>query len=238
MITFFQEREIEKYLWEKKISGKLLKEIKDHMISQILEIQNDRSIGFEIAFEKTKLNWNKDLAMVRKNPFSRQKITKIAYEIDKIQNRNLFLRSMICAFVFAGFLMALAFLFNEETYLSINKAIKRTFLILPLLMLGMYVRQKRLASKNKQNNVVVNNFIHPLLVFGILIVMDNMIDYPNTSSNIIFNFVNFGSRGEVTTYVFIKIVMRGILLLALYLFSFFSLIENIKKFKQDQKIYN
>jgi hypothetical protein len=117
MITFFQEREIEKYLLEKKISGKLLTEIKDHMIAEILDIQDSESLSFEEAFEKMKMSWSKDMVMVRKNIFSRQKITRLAYEIDKASNKNLFLKSLLFAIAFIGFEIILAFFANGNLYL-------------------------------------------------------------------------------------------------------------------------
>jgi hypothetical protein len=238
MITFFQEREIEKYLQEKKISGKLLTEIKDHVISQILEIQNSKVLSFEEAFEETKVNWSKDLMMVKKNIFSRQKITKIAFEVDKITNRNLLLRSILFALLFVCFEITLSFFSNENLYLNIHKVFKIILAVLPFAVIGMYIQQKVLANKDYKDNVAVNNFIHPLFVFFITIVLDNLVDLPKNSFKVIYDYINFGSQGEVTTYVFAKSIISGIFLLALYLFSYFSLKENIRKFKNYKKVYN
>lgn len=237
MITFFQEREIEKYLWEKKISGKLLTEIKDHMISQILEIQNNENLNFEKAFQETKVNWSKDLMLVRKNIFSSQKITKIAYELDKNKNKNIFLKSLLYSLVVVVFQVVSALVLSESWYLGIH-IFKIIFAVLPFALIVMYIQQKYLANKVHRNNIVVNNFIHPLFVFAVTLVLDNFIKLPKNSLSIIYDYINYGSRGEITTYVFAKSMIAGVFLLTFYLFSYFSLRENIRKFKNYKKLYS
>ncbi|WP_336688338.1 MULTISPECIES: hypothetical protein [unclassified Chryseobacterium] len=236
MITFFQEREIEKYLLKKKISGKLLNEIKDHMISGILDIQNDENLVFEEAFERMKMSWSKDMVMVRKNIFSRQKITRLAYEIDKASNKNLFLKSLLFALAFIGSEIILAFFTNRDVYLGIHKIVKAVFFISPFIIVGMYISQKRLEKINFQKNIVLNNFVHPLFVFFLTVVADNLIDLPKNSNNMIYDFVNNHSHTEITGYVFAKSMIAGVLFLTLYLFSYFSLKENIKKLNY-KKLY-
>lgn len=237
MITFFQEREIEKYLLKRKISGKLLTEIKDHMISGILDIQNDENLAFEEAFERMKMSWSKDMVMVRKNIFSRQKITRLAYEIDKASNKNLFLKSFLFALAFIGSEIILAFFTNRDVYLGIHKIVKAVFFISPFIIVGMYISQKRLEKINFQKNIVLNNFVHPLFVFFLTVVADNLIDLPKNSNNMIYDFVNNHSHTEITGYVFAKSMIAGVLFLTLYLFSYFSLKENIKKLNY-KKLYS
>lgn len=237
MITFFQEREIEKYLLKRKISGKLLNEIKDHMISGILDIQNDENLAFEEAFERMKMSWSKDMVMVRKNIFSRQKITRLAYEIDKASNKNLFLKSLLFALAFIGSEIILAFFTNRDVYLGIHKIVKAVFFISPFIIVGMYISQKRLEKINFQKNIVLNNFVHPLFVFFLTVVADNLIDLPKNSNNMIYDFVNNHSHTEITGYVFAKSMIAGVLFLTLYLFSYFSLKENIKKLNY-KKLYS
>lgn len=238
MITFFEEREIKKYLMEKKMSGKLLTEIKDHMVSQIADIQNSKNLNFEEAFENTKADWSIDLMLVRKNIFSGQKITKIAYEVDKATNRNLFLKSLLCALLFVGLEIILAFVLNENSYLNIHKIIKAAFFFLPFAIVGMYIRQKSLESKNYRKNIVINNFVHPLFVFVFTVVADNLVDLPKNSYILIYNFINYGSRGEITASVFTTSLFAGILFFTLYSFSYLSLNENIRRLKNYKKLYN
>ncbi|WP_123912185.1 hypothetical protein [Chryseobacterium sp. HMWF001] len=222
---------------KKKISGKLLNEIKDHMISGILDIQNDENLAFEEAFERMKMSWSKDMVMVRKNIFSGQKITRLAYEIDKASNKNLFLKSLLFALAFIGSEIILAFFTNRYVYLGIHKIVKAVFFISPFIIVGMYISQKRLEKINFQKNIVLNNFVHPLFVFFLTVVADNLIDLPKNSNNMIYDFVNNHSHTEITGYVFAKSMIAGVLFLTLYLFSYFSLKENIKKLNY-KKLYS
>ncbi|WP_312899861.1 hypothetical protein [Chryseobacterium taichungense] len=238
MITFFQEREIGKYLLSKKISGKLLTEIKDHMISQISEIQKDKKLDFENAFEEVKIYWSADLSMVKKNPFSKQKITRIAYEIDKMNNKSILLKSISIAFLFICIEIILAFAFNKEWYLNINKIIKIMVFCLLLEIIVMFIRQKSMENKNYGGNMVLNNFIHPMLIFIITIVVDNLIDLPKNSYVLIYDYINFGSQEKITTLIFAESILAGIVFLTLYLFSYFSLKENIRKLETVKNYFS
>ncbi|SEM20985.1 hypothetical protein SAMN05421856_101749 [Chryseobacterium taichungense] len=238
MITFFQEREIGKYLLSKKISGKLLTEIKDHMISQISEIQKNKNLDFENAFEKVKIYWSADLSMVKKNPFSKQKITRIAYEIDKMNNKSILLKSISIAFLFICIEIILAFALNKEWYLNINKIIKIVVFCLLLEIIVMFIRQKSMENKNYGRNMVLNNFIHPMLIFIITIVVDNLIDLPKNSYVLIYDYINFGSQEKITTLIFAESILAGIVFLTLYLFSYFSLKENIRKLETVKNYFS
>jgi hypothetical protein len=52
----------------------------------------------------------------------------------------------------------------------------------------------------------------------------------------IYDFVNNHSHIEITGYVFANSMIAGVLFLTLYLFSYFSLKENIKKLNY-KKLY-
>ncbi len=238
MITYFQERQIEKYLLSKKITGKLLNEIKDHMTSQISEIQKNENMDFENAFEKIKVLWSADLRMVKKNPFSRQRITKVAYEIDKVNNKSILLKSILITFLFICIEITLAFALNEKSYLNINKIIKIVVFCLLLETIVLYIRQKSMQNKHYGDIVILNNFIHPILAFIITIVIDNLIDLPKNSYILIYDYINFGSQQKITTLIFAESILAGIILMTLYLFSYFSLKENIRKLETVKKYFS
>ena len=61
MFTDSQLTEIRNYLLSKKLPIDILIEVNDHFISQISDLQREENLGFEEAFEKTKLTWDKEL---------------------------------------------------------------------------------------------------------------------------------------------------------------------------------
>lgn len=236
MITFFQEREIEKFLSEKKISGNLLAEIKDHMVSQVLAIQYNKNLSFNEAFDKTKLNWEKDLILVRKNFFSRQKITKIAYEIDKAQNKKLMFKSIVYVLGFTVLQVSLAYFLDKNIYFNLFVVFLLGIAISPFVVLGMYIQQKRLQTKNK--SVVINNYIHPIFAFFMAFSLNQFTDLPTNGLGVIYDYINFNSKTGITTEIFTACMLNSIFLLTLLLISILSLKENIRRLKQTIKVYN
>jgi len=236
MITFFQEREIEKFLSEKKISGNLLAEIKDHMVSQILAIQYSKNLSFNEAFDKTKLNWGKDLILVRKNFFSRQKITKIAYEIDKAQNKKLMFKSLLYVCSFTVLQISLAYFLDKNIYFNLFVVFLLSIAISPFVVLGMYIQQKKLQAKNK--SVIINNYIHPIFAFFMAFSLNQFIELPTNGLGIIYNYINSNSKAGITTEIFTACMLNSVFLLTFLLISFLSLKENIRRLKQANKVYN
>ena len=56
-MTAEQEKQITGYLIFQKLPLDILFEVKDHMISQVLEIQCNDNLDFDEAFHKTKKLW-------------------------------------------------------------------------------------------------------------------------------------------------------------------------------------
>ena len=61
MITNVQEDEVELYLCSRKLYSPLLYEVKDHFISQISQLMNEKSLSFQEAFLETKISWKNEL---------------------------------------------------------------------------------------------------------------------------------------------------------------------------------
>ena len=63
-MTEIQLTEIRNYLLAKKLPIDILIEVNDHFVSQILDLQREKNLGFEEAFEKVKESWKEDLRIV------------------------------------------------------------------------------------------------------------------------------------------------------------------------------
>ena len=95
MITKEQNTEITKFLLSKKLPIDLLLEVKDHFISQILELEKEENLSFKDAFEKTKNDW-KDELKLRFNLLSFNYITKFESRIIQKFLTNVILKSLGC----------------------------------------------------------------------------------------------------------------------------------------------
>ena len=89
MITEPQLTEIRNYLLTKKLPIDILIEVNDHFVSQILDIQREENLGFEEAFEKTKLSWKQELS-IEIVPFGVSE-TKFVRRVKRKQNLDFFL---------------------------------------------------------------------------------------------------------------------------------------------------
>ena len=63
MMTNHEEKQIAKYLLDKRLPVDMMLEVKDHMILQIGEIQEKENANFEDAFEKVKQSWKTELQL-------------------------------------------------------------------------------------------------------------------------------------------------------------------------------
>ena len=88
-MTELQLTEIRNYLLAKKLPIDILIEVNDHFVSQILDLQREKNLGFEDAFEKTKLSWKQELS-IEIVPFGVSE-TKFVRRVKRKQNLDFFL---------------------------------------------------------------------------------------------------------------------------------------------------
>ena len=63
MMTNSEEKQIARYLLDKRLPVDMMLEVKDHMILQINEIVEQENINFEDAFDKVKESWKSELKL-------------------------------------------------------------------------------------------------------------------------------------------------------------------------------
>ena len=85
-MTNNEEKQIAKYLLDKRLPVDMMLEVKDHMILQICEIQEKENTNFEDAFDKVKESWKKELKLGF-TLFSNRHYPKI---VRKILHKNTF----------------------------------------------------------------------------------------------------------------------------------------------------
>lgn len=134
MMTRLQENEVTDYLIFQKLPLDILLEIKDHMISQILDVQINDDLNFEEAFLKVKKLWDGEFKMVSYILFSPVQIPLIAKNVIKEKYNRLLKKSFIIGLLFFGVnLMLIYFAKNQEEYKIFFRLLNGMF----LLALGM-----------------------------------------------------------------------------------------------------
>ena len=63
MLTIIEQKEVHDYLLSKKIPIDILIETEDHFVTQILDVQKEKNVGFNEAFVNVKDIWKDELEM-------------------------------------------------------------------------------------------------------------------------------------------------------------------------------
>ncbi|WP_431610483.1 hypothetical protein [Chryseobacterium sp. 'Rf worker isolate 10'] len=135
MITEEQENKITDYLVAQELSLDILVEIRDHMISQISDIQFNENINFEEAFLKVKESWNGEFIMVNYLFFYPTKIPLIAKGIIQEKYSVLFKKSLIVGVLaFAVNLLLIFISGNQKQYDLFFKLLNGSFVLATILI--------------------------------------------------------------------------------------------------------
>lgn len=135
MITEAQENKITDYLVANEISLDILVEIRDHMISQISDIQFDENISFDDAFLKVKESWNSEFKRVNYLLFYPTKIPLIAKRIIQEKYKSLFRKSLIIGVLAFGINLVMIFMAgNKEDYKILFRLLNGSFVLTTILI--------------------------------------------------------------------------------------------------------
>ncbi|PTT33332.1 hypothetical protein DBR28_14795 [Chryseobacterium sp. HMWF028] len=135
MITEEQENKITDYLIAQELSLDILVEIRDHMISQISDIQFNENISFEEAFSKVKESWNGEFKMVNYLLFYPTEIPLIAKKIIQEKYNVLFKKSLMAGVLaFAVNLLLIFISGNQKQYDLFFKLLNGSFVLTTILI--------------------------------------------------------------------------------------------------------
>lgn len=227
MITSAEEKQVDDYLILNKLPLDILLEVRDHMISQILDIQVHENLSFEQAFFKTKIAWEDEFKMTTYSAFSLEHIPAIFKKIVKANYRKIIRKALIIAFI--SFLLNLVLIYispNEETFKLFFKIQNAFFIVVPFfLILSNYKIWKYIKADFKYKGKVFYSIYQQNL--GLMIV----------STSTMIQAVN--ANGKAYTYLFLKeenssvapfliMLIVPILLQTLVVFSIINFLEHKK----------
>ena len=135
-MTSAEEKQIDDYLILNKLPLDILVEVRDHMISQVSELQARENLSFEEAFFKTKIAWEGEFKMTTYFLLSREQIPVIFKKIIKTNYRSIIRKALLIAFI--SFLLNLLLIYvspNEETFNLFFKSQNAFFIALPIFVL-------------------------------------------------------------------------------------------------------
>ncbi len=135
MITEGQENAITDYLVAQQLSLDILVEIRDHMISQISEMQFNENISFEEAFSMVKESWSREFKMVHYALFYPTQIPLMARRIIHEKYKGLFKKSLMIGILALVANLLLIFISgNQKQYDLFFKLLNGSFVLTTILI--------------------------------------------------------------------------------------------------------
>jgi len=227
MITSAEEKQIDDYLILNKLPLDILLEVRDHMSSQILDIQVDENLSFEQAFFKTKIIWEDEFKMTTYAAFSLEHIPAIFKKIVKTNYHRIFRKALVIAFI--SFLLNLALIYispNEETFKVFFKIQNAFFIVVPVFLILMnYKIWKYIRADFKYRGKVFYSIYQQNL--GLMIIsMSTMIQAVNANGKA-YTYL-FLKEGNSSIAPFLIMLVVPFLLQALVVFSIINFLEHKK----------
>ena len=229
-MTELQLTEIRNYLLAKKLPIDILIEVNDHFISQISDIQREENLGFEEAFEKTKLSWDKELKPYYKGDWDLQDKSKLLRTINKNNFYSLAKKSLAYTLSIIALLIILSQSINFEVYKYIFVFIIGIILSIPIIN---YFRNKENLSLPKKYTKYILISIQEYTILnlsGIYFYFKFLVD----GFKVAKMFKDFLSVQNFDNFIFGTLVAFALLFVSfLSIFSqkiYLSKIEKIKPF--------
>ena len=231
MFTETQITEIRNYLLSKKLPIDILIEVNDHFISQISDLQREENLGFEEAFEKTKLTWDKELKPYWRGNLNLEDISDFMVKTKKeIDKTNLFF-ALKYSTIPTLLIFIIAFNFKAETfgYLTLSIIFGLTFYT--LIKYFSNYQDFKLAKKFKKHVLTLHQhsvFIFVIIFSPLMNINTRLIDNPEKYQKII----TFQSDKPI----FIEIVFIFMSIYLIIFGVFYSLSAQKNYLKQIEKV--
>ena len=228
-MTNNEEKQIAKYLLDKRLPVDMMLEVKDHMILQICEIQEKENTNFEDAFDKVKESWKKELKLGF-TLFSNRHYPKI---VRKILHKNTF--SILYKAYVIELLIALLWILTAkystieifETVFSVTNFGLAAVTVLVIILNYDIILQK---IRTKHSFSIYNEGANYLFL-GIFMQLLICIDYTSTIKEMfsLLNNTNEISFFSLFTTIFPKMIFQSYLIFGLI--SFYKYKKVLKTMK-------
>ncbi|MBO9692357.1 hypothetical protein [Chryseobacterium sp.] len=234
MITEVQENKITEYLIAQQLSLDILVEIRDHMISQISELQFNENLDFEAAFLKIKESWNGEFTMVNYLLFYPTKIPLIAKRIIQERYNGLLKKSLMVGLLASVInLLLLLIAGNQEEYKIFFRLLNGSFVVMTILIwVFNYKIWKYLKADFKYRGKCLYTMYQQNL--GLMVVCaSSMTQVASKNGSYAYQLIREQNHHDVLTGL-ITLILPFILQTALT-FALFNFIEHKKNLVKMQE---
>jgi len=135
MILKEEEQQVTDYLIFHRLPLDILLEVKDHMISQISDIQLNEKLSFDDAFLKTRKLWEDEFKTTTYYLLYSGEIPMILKKIVKAKYNKIIRKSLLLGIVASLFSLSLVFLSKDQTmYNDLFRMYNLLFILTPFLL--------------------------------------------------------------------------------------------------------
>jgi hypothetical protein len=141
MLLKEQEQAITDYLVLHQLPLDILLEVKDHMLSQVADIQTEEHKSFEEAFYKTQKLWESEFRMTKYSVFYAEEIPVIVKKIVRTRNNNLLKKSGLLGLISLAFSFAFIYLASDvDHYTDLFRIQNGLFVVVPLIIWAFHYK--------------------------------------------------------------------------------------------------
>lgn len=224
MFSHQQEQAITDYLILHKLPLDILLEVKDHMISQISDIQADENLTFEEAFHKTQKLWESEFKATKYSFFFQEEIPAIVKKIVKARNNNLLKKSALLGLISLAITFALIYLANDvNVYTDFFRIQNGLFIFIPIIIWAFnykmlkYIRHDQKYKGKLLYTIYQQNAALSLSMIGLMaqiIVKDGKYPY------LFFRENEYGEMGYVSVTLLLPYIVQVMIIFVML--SFFE----------------
>ncbi|GEN77436.1 hypothetical protein [Chryseobacterium hagamense] len=135
MVLKEQEQDITDYLILHQLPLDILLEVKDHMLSQVADIQAEENKSFDEAFHTTQKLWESEFRMTRYSPFYTEEIPVIVKNIVKARNNHLLKKSVLLGLISLAISFVFIYLARDVNhYTDLFRMQNGLFIVVPIVI--------------------------------------------------------------------------------------------------------
>lgn len=233
MITSAEEKQIDDYLILNKLPLDILLEVRDHMISQIVDIQVRENLSFEQAFFKTKIAWEDEFKMTKYSVFFSEEIPVIFKKIIKANYKRICRKSLMCASISATFTFLFIYIASSQSMFGVFFRIQNfLFFLAPLFLFFVNHKiRKYLKTDYKYRGEIFYSMYQKnlgLMIIGITTVAQ-VLRYDGK-----YLYLFFRTDSEVDCLAFLITVIVPFLMQAFVIFGIINFLEHKKTLEKLQ----
>jgi hypothetical protein len=237
MINKEQDQQVADYLMLHKLPLDILLEVKDHMISQVLDIQINENLIFDEAFHKTQKLWADEFKMTKYSLFFKEEIPVIVKKIVKAKNNSILKKSLLFGLI--SFAVNILFIFladDKEVYTALFRIQNASFV---LFTVGVWAFNYKIWKYVKQDFKYRGRLFYSMYQqnVGLLIVaMSSMAQV--TSKEGIYPYLFFRAHDHREIGYVLATLILPFLIQVMVIFGLINFFEHKKTLARMQNFIN